>query len=583
MKKNCFRFLLVALVALTTVPMYGQRPILKAKTPNLQLRGLQIIAHAVGRNHWVNPSPPVPNPGPQPPIITSVSPNVPTIPKIKMPDLKPPPRLSAAERQKVEDFRNREQLYRQGLQQLKKGNLKSARSLFKRSADNGQYVPAKYEYGKMLIADGDTASIKMGIQQLFSAAVMGNEDAMFDLGWAYTQWPSFSPKPSINLFWLCRSGEKGNPLGHAYAGNILNEKNDTAKALLLWERAYANRKKTYRGSMPKEEARQLMSLAMYNLGSHITLAKHIYAEAVSYLDYAHTLGNVDAGAMLGWIYATDNTGVKDVQKALPLLEEGAKQNNEIACWALAELYMNGEDVPRDSVKALQYYKVAADSGDVYSTERVVSCYYEANDYDNALSYATRDYMAQHLQTIFVAGQCLYFTNRGMEAVPYMKKALAGGMGEATGYLYRIYEKADQRDSALVYLRESIKEGSSEGMRILAKHYLDGDWMKKDVQEAISLYHQAAHLEDGLACRSLVDIYTAKKKVYGLKPDYEQAQFYLHEGMRLNDPVCYRLFAQWTWAGKHGVKKDKALARTLMEEAAELGDEIAKAWLTTYEK
>ena len=406
MKKNCFRFLLVALVALTTVPMYGQRPILKAKTPNLQLRGLQIIAHAVGRNHWVNPSPPVPNPGPQPPIITSVSPNVPTIPKIKMPDFKPSPRLSAAERQKVEDFRNREQLYRQGLQQLKKGNLKSARSLFKRSADNGQYVPAKYEYGKMLIADGDTASIKMGIQQLFSAAVMGNEDAMFDLGWAYTQWPSFSPKPSINLFWLCRSGEKGNPLGDAYAGNILNEKNDTAKALLLWERAYANRKKTYRGSMPKEEARQLMSLAMYNLGSHITLAKHIYAEAVSYLDYAHTLGNVDAGAMLGWIYATDNTGVKDVQKALPLLEEGAKQNNEIACWALAELYMNGEDVPRDSVKALQYYKVAADSGDVYSTERVVSCYYEANDYDNALSYATRDYMAQHLQTIFVAGQCL---------------------------------------------------------------------------------------------------------------------------------------------------------------------------------
>lgn len=237
MKKNCFRFLLVALVALTTVPMYGQRPIPNVKTPNFYLRGLQAASYAVGRNHRVNPSPPVPNPGPKPPIITPVQINVPTIKKIKMPDNKPFPRLSAAERQKVEDFRNREQLYRQGLQQLKKGNLKSARSLFKRSADNGQYVPARYEYGKMLIADGDTASIKKGIQQLFSAAVMGNEDAMFDLGWAYTQWPSFSPMPSINLFWLCRSGEKGNPLGDAYAGNILNEKKDKALARTLMEEA----------------------------------------------------------------------------------------------------------------------------------------------------------------------------------------------------------------------------------------------------------------------------------------------------------------------------------------------------------
>lgn len=96
MKKNCFRFLLVALVALTAVPMYGQKFIPIVKKPNPHLRGIQLLSHAKDSYHRVNPTPPVPNPGPKPPSITPVPINVPTIPKIKKAVFKPSPRLSAA-------------------------------------------------------------------------------------------------------------------------------------------------------------------------------------------------------------------------------------------------------------------------------------------------------------------------------------------------------------------------------------------------------------------------------------------------------------------------------------------------------
>ena len=76
------------------------------------------------------------------------------------------------------------------------------------------------------------------------------------------------------------------------------------------------------------------------------------------------LGDADAQANLGWMYA-NGTGVpRDASKAVELYQKAAAQGNAGAQANLGWMYESGTGVPKDATKAVEWYQKAAAQGDV---------------------------------------------------------------------------------------------------------------------------------------------------------------------------------------------------------------------------
>ena len=107
------------------------------------------------------------------------------------------------------------------------------------------------------------------------------------------------------------------------------------------------------------------------------------AEAQNNLDWIHTNKryadrkdtlDADAQCYLGRLYAKGLGVPKDLVKAVEWYRKAAEQGYADAQYSLAEMYDKGEGVPKDSVKAVEWFRKAAEQGDAAAQSRLGSIY-----------------------------------------------------------------------------------------------------------------------------------------------------------------------------------------------------------------
>lgn len=86
------------------------------------------------------------------------------------------------------------------------------------------------------------------------------------------------------------------------------------------------------------------------------------------------LGYPKAQEQMGYIYLTGQTVAPDTLKAISWYKLAAQHNLTDVMYLLGKLYINGKGIDRDGDKAFEYFKESADSGYVHSELPLGYCY-----------------------------------------------------------------------------------------------------------------------------------------------------------------------------------------------------------------
>ena len=149
----------------------------------------------------------------------------------------------------------------------------------------------------------------------------------------------------------------------------------------LWERgftlaAYQLGKcwRDGRGVLPDDEQAELWfrraaeagyDFAQYALGK-LLQGQNRTNEAVSWYEKAAAQGNSWAAYQMGKLYLHGETVPKDALKALTYLADSAEQGNQYAQYTLGKLYLTGQDVKQDRERAWEYFSQSAEQGNEYA-------------------------------------------------------------------------------------------------------------------------------------------------------------------------------------------------------------------------
>lgn len=181
---------------------------------------------------------------------------------------------------------------------------------------------------------------------------------------------------------------------------------------------------------------------------------------------------------------------------------------------------------------------------------------------------------------------------------YYQKAYDLG-DEVSGYnLALMYIKEGEVAKAIPYLTYGVSMNHVPSIKLLAKLYISGEVVSKDLHIAMSLLKKAFELGEisvysslGKVCYQLKDYEEAinyfsmgaKEKDldsifylgvcyangFGVKQDLSKARFYYEQGASLNEPRCLYNLSLYYKDGI-GVEKSEALASTLYQKAIENG-------------
>ena len=94
--------------------------------------------------------------------------------------------------------------------------------------------------------------------------------------------------------------------------------------------------------------------------------------ALKYLNFSLNAGNKDAVSLLGELYITDSS-VKDVGKAIEILQKAASNGDLDSCFVLGELYRKEETIRNNEI-AFKYYEYAAGKKHVKSMYAIAECF-----------------------------------------------------------------------------------------------------------------------------------------------------------------------------------------------------------------
>ena len=233
------------------------------------------------------------------------------------------------------------------------------------------------------------------------------------------------------------------------------------------------------------------------------------------------------------------------------IQAAAEAGDSSAMNRLGVVYGNGQGVPMDYAKAIQWYTKAADAGNVDA---------KAN-----------------LGVIYDLGQGVPVdAARALEL--YRAAAAAGSTFAQTrlGVMY-VDGKGVKVDlvEAVKWYRKAAEAGNPEGMNYLALCYLNGNGVDADAGQCMAWLQKAADRNFPMAIRNVGQIYKFGR---GVPKDFGKAMEWFVKGAHLGDPESMRLIAQLYETGSGMEKPDDAKALAWYRSAAEMGDGPARKWL-----
>ena len=218
------------------------------------------------------------------------------------------------------------------------------------------------------------------LADLYSRAVAGNPQAMFELGWDYSDGKGVAKDDKQAVFWYRKAAEAGNTdamgnLSVLYQNGRGVEKD--YKQAMLWDRKAAEAGNTR---------------AMYGIGymyENGLGVKQDYQQAVSWYRKSAEAGEPEGMRAMGVMYANGYGVDKNYQQAINWYRKAADLGESDAMIGLGIRYENGEGVQKDLQQAVTWYRKAADSGNATGMAYLADMYEYGKgvekDYQQALS------------------------------------------------------------------------------------------------------------------------------------------------------------------------------------------------------
>lgn len=274
--------------------------------------------------------------------------------------------------------------YSAGCSFYTQGDTISAMKCFQKAAKAGN-ADGQYVYGliKMGGFGGVKVNQKAGLRMIKQAAKNGESAALCFLGALYESGEYGQPIDKAKALNLYKKASRAGSLdGHIACGDTYWENGDTALAIQYWTKA-AEEAIPY---FVQDEQRDALARITYNLGwfSQNGIYQGLY-EATDYYQLAVQYGDTkDAAFQLGMIALDDEDNPNQCLAAYYFTLAAEAGNSEAYVYLGHIERLNGTDE-----QALIYYLAAAHEGSANGIYCVASLYYERDEYDSTLYWASK--------------------------------------------------------------------------------------------------------------------------------------------------------------------------------------------------
>ena len=212
------------------------------------------------------------------------------------------------------------------------------------------------------------------------------------------------------------------------------------------------------------------------------------------------------------------------------------------------MYLNGEGVPENEKKAVDYFMIAAEGGIIQAQRIIAQEYVSGNvlsrDYETARVWMEKaanqgDAQAQLMLGHYYVSDFGY--NDDQKAFEWFEKAAEQGDAEAEYtvggcYIYEIHVKKNPAVANQWFEKAASKE-HPKAMYELGVSYLDGRGITKNTEKGIQYLIAAAEKNSVEACEALAKLYKNGIKDYNGQSSFvslSDAEFYAKKLVKLSD-------------------------------------------------
>lgn len=501
-------------------------------------------------------------------------------------------------------------------------DYEKARSVFQYNADVENcplataWIAEMYRMGSGFIKDIVKAK-EIYVSNLNNLVLMceyGDSDAQYFFGFDLIYGIFGDKKPSEGFKWL----EKSSNQGHIAA------KVEVAKCYIYGDPVEKLVRVGY--EMLSSISNTSNKKCHYELGKIYYYGNEIekdYSKAFKHFLFAAERGHVSSQDYVGNMYYYGEGVSRDYVKAREWFEKAAKHDNSNSLLRLAFIYDYGRGVKVDKDKALTYYKKAADLDNSTACSCLADIYSEKGNIEKKYYYrkkaadlGRRDDQFNMIFLLLDEKLSQYYNEK--EGVKYLIQSAEQGYSKAQNVLARAYicgQYGLQEDDELFvhWMTKAAEQGDIEAQRILGEAYYKADSppvLAINYSLACQWLEKAAENGDVKACIDLAELYLSGE---GLSKDIEKVEKYLLLALEKGEIDAYCKLAliyvnEKRWYDKGfsllekahekgsiegtrllglcykagiGCKKSRSKAKALFKEAADQGDEEAKAELKKY--
>ena len=280
---------------------------------------------------------------------------------------------------------------------------------------------------------------------------------------------------------------------------------------------------------------------------------------------------------------------KDIsyKDAIEWYRKAAEQGDVDAQNKLGHCYYNGNGVSQSYVEAAKWYRKAAEQGDVNAQFNLGCCYYRVEAFEEA----TKWYRKAAEQGDAVAQRNLgfcYYNGNGVaqsyeEAVKWYRKAAEQGDVDAQNSLGDWYYNgngvAQSYEEAVKWYRKATEQGYAVAQCNLGFCYEEGNGVAQSYEEAVKWYRKATEQGFAVAQCNLGDCYY---KGNGVSQSYFEAAKWYRKAAEQGNVDAQNSLGNCYYNG-NGVAQSYEEAAKWYRKAAEQGHDVAKLSLAVCEK
>ena len=344
--------------------------------------------------------------------------------------------------------------------------------------------------------------------------------------------------------------------------------NETREAFLIYkEAAELNSGRAY-------EALSTIHYEGVGVPIDVKLGKEYAEKAVEH-------GYIAGAFNIGFDYYKGKSGKVDTVKAKPYFEKAFEQIKKLAfegdpeCQNLYGLYYDyGFDVPRDQVKAADFYLKSANQGHPPAMSNIAHCYTSGygvlKDYDKALSWLRKGEKLNLLRALHGLGNA-YTNGFGVPlndsiAHKYYNKAADLGYRGSYWSLGSQYYAGNgvekDLEKAKWWYEKGAKKGDSDCLNSLGTMYQNGIGVEKNYNKARTYYLDAIDLNNSFSMNNLGILYELKDGF----DDINKAREFYEQSAKIGYNTAIVNLARFYKQSKGGLKSNGPNALKWYKEA-----------------